>query len=122
MAQISKRALNKILENQIFDILSQVLADTNTKEQAHSLLDDFLTKTEKTTLAKRLAIAHYLERGRSYENIKNTLKVSSATISTVQRMMHQKGFDLLLQKINAEQWADKWTQKILKPLNKFIKP
>jgi TrpR-related protein YerC/YecD len=121
MVQISKQKLNKILEDQIFDIFSQVLTDLNTKEQAHSLLDDFLTRTEKTTLAKRLAIAHYLERGRSYENIKNTLKVSSATISTVQRMMHSKGFDLLLQKINADQWAEKWSQKLLKPFNKFIK-
>ncbi len=121
MVQISKQKLNKSLEDQIFEIFSQVLADTNTKEQAKALLEDFLTKTEKTTLAKRLAVAHYLERGRSYENIKNTLKVSSATIASVQRMMRLQGFDLLLQKITADQWADKWSKKISKTLGKFIK-
>jgi uncharacterized protein YerC len=121
MVQISKQKLNQILEDQIFDIFSQVLADTNTKEQAKSLLNDFLTKTERTTLAKRLAVAHYLERGRSYENIRNTLKVSSATIATVQRMMRRPGFDLLLQKITADQWANKWSKKISKTISRFIK-
>ena len=121
MVQVSKQKVNQILEAQIFDIFSQVLSDLGTKQQAKALLEDFLTPTEKTTLAKRLAIAHYLERGRSYENIKNTLKVSSATISTVQRTMHSPGFDLLLQKINADQWADKWSKKITQTISKLIK-
>ena len=47
------------------------------------LFDSLFTKTERLMLAKRLAIALLLERGRSYKDISRVLKVSSVTIGLV---------------------------------------
>ena len=55
-----------------------------------------------------------LKKERSYENIKNNLKVSSATIASVQSMVGKPGFQLALKKIEAEEWASKWEEKIKK--------
>ncbi len=76
-----------------------------------------MTESEYEAFAKRLAIAYWLRKGRSYSNIKQNLKVSSATIATVQSIMETEGFQLALKKIEAEEWASVWTKKI----RKFIK-
>ncbi len=68
-------------------------------------------------LAKRLAIAYWLKKGRSYNNIKNNLKVSSATIASVQSKTDNPGFQMALKNLEAEEWANVWEKKI----KKFIK-
>lgn len=110
--QVSSRKLNTTLEKQIFSVFYQTLADLKASHEVRSVLDDLLTDTEQTALAKRLAIATFLEKGRSYENIRETLKVSSATIATVAERMGNPGLQLALAKIKAEDWAEKWAAKI----------
>ncbi len=112
--QISKRQLNPELEKEIKAMLAQVVADINNKEKASIFLQDFLTETEYMALAKRLAIVFYLSKKRSYEEIKQEIKVSSATIASVQNALEQNspGFSLALQYIKAEEWASKWTDKL----------
>lgn len=113
--QISKKKINPRIEKQIFNIFYQVISDIKTPQEAKAFLEDILTKTELEAFAKRLAVAHYLERGRTYDNIKKNLAVSSATIATVQEQMGKgKGFALALRKIHAEEWADEWVKKISK--------
>jgi uncharacterized protein YerC len=69
-----------------------------------------------------LAVAHYLEKGRTYDSIKNTLGVSSTTVAAVQEQMAKgKGFALALKKIQAEEWADRWAKKIGKMMKKSRK-
>lgn len=110
--QVSNRKLNATLEKQIFSVFYQSLADLRTPEEIETVFLDLLTDTELTALAKRLAIASFLEKGRSYENIRETLKVSSATIASVAEQMGNPGFQLALDKIKAEEWADKWVSRI----------
>ena len=111
--QISKKKINPRIEKQIFNIFYQVVSDIKNPQEAKTFLQDILTKTELGALAKRLAVAHYLERGRTYDNIKKNLAVSSATIATVQEQMGKgKGFTLALRKIHAEEWANEWAKKI----------
>jgi uncharacterized protein YerC len=110
--QVSNRKLNATLEKQILPVFYQSLADLRTPEEVETVLSGLLTETERTALAKRLAIASYLEKGRSYENIRDTLKVSSATIASVAEHMGDPGFRLALDKIKAEAWADEWAGKI----------
>ncbi|MBI2008506.1 hypothetical protein HYS82_02510 [Candidatus Amesbacteria bacterium] len=50
--------------------------------------------------------------GRSYENIKDNVKVSSATIAAVQQEMKREGWKMAMEKIMAEEWATKWNDKI----------
>lgn len=110
--QISKQKLNKTIEKQIFDIFYQLIADTKSLEEVKVLFSDLLSETERQVISKRLGIALFLDKGRSYENIKNTLKVSSATIATVQEQMGNPGIQLALQKVKAEEWADAWAGRI----------
>lgn len=119
--QISKNRLNKQIEEQIYEIFYQLIADLKRKEDAKIFIRDFLTKTERSVMVKRLAVAMYLENGRSYEQIKNALKVSSATIASVDKMMNKnsEGFILALRRIEAEEWASKLAKKIAGFFKKF---
>lgn len=112
--QLSKDKLNPKVEKQIKNLLVQVIADLKSSENASIFLRDFLTPTEGIVFAKRLAIALYLEKGKSYEEIRRCLKVSSATIASVQNMLESQseGFMLALQRIRADEWADEWAEKI----------
>jgi len=59
----------------------------------------------------------WLKKGRSYTNIKDNLKVSSATIAVVQGISKTPGMSLALKQMEAEEWANVWAEKI----RKFIK-
>lgn len=118
--QVSKQKLNKTIERQIFGIFYQLLSDIKTPSEAQILMHDLLSETERQVIAKRLAIALFLDKGRSYENIKSTLKVSSATIASVQDQMGNPGIQLALNKIKAEEWADEWAGKISSIMGKII--
>ena len=80
----SDQKLNSSLKSQIKKTLAQTITDLKDVSESDNFLSDFLTDSEYEAFAKRLAIAYWLKKGRSYSNIKNNLKVSSATIATVQ--------------------------------------
>lgn len=110
--RVSRTEINKNLRKEIIEIFCQLIADLKNPEEVRTFLDDLLSKTELEVIAKRVTIAHYLEKGRSYQNIKNNLKASSATIASVDKMRASKGFQLALRKIEAERWASEWAGKI----------
>ena len=112
--QISKQKLETELEQKIKDMLAQLIADIHSKDQAKDFLKDFLSDTEYTAQAKRLAVMFYLDQKKSYEEIKQDVKVSSATIASVQSLMEKQsnGVVLALKLIKAEEWASKWAGKI----------
>jgi TrpR-related protein YerC/YecD len=117
--RLSKKKINSRIAEQIFNLLYQVAADIHSPQEARDFFEDILTKTELEAMAKRLAIAHYLERGRTYSNIKNSLGISSATIAKIQEQMAKgKGYIVALKKIRAEEWADKWTERISRMMGK----
>ena len=104
--------INSSLERQIIKSLVQVLADFDKTEQIDQFVRDFFTKSEIETFSKRLAIAYWIKKGRSYSNIKNNLKVSSATIATVATQMKKSGYQQALKQMEAEEWANVWAKKI----------
>lgn len=111
--QLSKKKINPRIEKQIFNVFYQVISDIRTNQEAKAFLEDILTRAELEALTKRLAVALFLEKGRSYDNIKNTLKVSSATVANVAGQMKKgRGFELALKKIRAEEWANRWAKRI----------
>lgn len=116
----SEKKINPSLKKQIESVFAQTVSDLRDIKETDSFLNDFLTDSEYEAFAKRLAIAYWLKKGRSYNNIKDNLKVSSATIATVQSMMDKGGFKLALKKIEAEEWAGQWAERISKawPLKK----
>jgi len=115
--RISNQKLNPSLQKQIETIFAQVVTDLRDLSETQSFLYDFLNESEFEAFAKRLAIAYWLKKGRSYANIKDNLKVSSATIAATVTMMDKPGIKLALKKLEAEEWANQWAEKI----KKFIK-
>lgn len=110
----SHKKVNPTLKNQIEKTFAQTLADISSYDEALLFLKDFFTESELEAFSKRLATAYWLKKGRSYSNIRENLKVSSATIADVSAMMESKGFELGLSKVEAEEWANIWAEKIKK--------
>jgi len=110
--QVSKRKVNSVLEKQLFVTLWQLITDIKNPKEAEVVLSDLLSTTEIATVAKRLAVAYWLSKKRSYENIKQNLKVSSATVAEVQKNMKNPGWKLAIQKTTADEWANVWEKKI----------
>lgn len=110
----SDKNMNRLLKSQIEKTFAQAIGDIRDPIESLSIIRHFFTKSELETFSKRLAIAYWLKKGRSYSNIKENLKVSSATIASVQNMMKKRGFDELLKKVEAEEWANIWSTKIKK--------
>lgn len=114
----SQNKLHPSLKNQITKTLGQVVVDLKDIDEAYTFLQDFFNESELETFAKRLSIAYWLKKGRSYTNIKQNLKVSSATIASVQNLLDKTGVALALKKLEAEEWANVWAEKIRKFVRK----
>lgn len=112
--RISKRPVNKHLKREIDRGFIKTLSDLKTENQIDIFIKDFLTPTEYEMLSKRLAIAYWLKKGRSYANIRENLKVSSATIASVHESLTKEGMKLAIRLIEAEEWANKWSERIKK--------
>ncbi len=112
--RVSKNRLNSSLRKEILNSFIQTLDDLKGAREKEIFLNDFFNLLELDTYIKRLAIAYWLKKGRSYENIKTNLKVSSATIAVVEKQLETPGFKLALKKMEAEEWANVWSEKIKK--------
>lgn len=110
--RLSEEKLNRNIKKQILGILYQAIADLKNPKEVKVFLKDFLSETEGIALAKRLAVVIFLDKKRPYENIKQTLKISSATIASFYKRFPNEGVQLVLQKVKAEQWADKWAKRV----------
>lgn len=111
--RVSKNKLNPHLEKELYNTLHQAISDLRDPEEVKLFFDAFLSDSEHQTLAKRVAVAYWLDKGRGYNNIGTNLKVSSATIAGIQELTRShKGVRLALSKIKAEEWANIWVEKI----------
>lgn len=110
--RISKQILNASIKKQLYETLAQAITDLRDKDETLQFLNDFFTESELEAFAKRLAIAYWLKKKRTYQNIKDNLKVSSATVASTEKEMKKEGFGLILKKVEAEEWANIWTERI----------
>ncbi len=111
MAQVSKRYLQKKVEERILDLFWTSLSSLSTKREVALFLDDLLSPTEKLMLSKRLAIAFMLMKGYDYSTINERLKVSDPTIWNIKvGLTHRgKGYKMAIENImNKEKWEQFW--------------
>jgi uncharacterized protein YerC len=114
LMQRKKKTVDLQLEQKITLQLYQLLSDLRTPEESKIFLQGLLTDMELNTLVKRIAILYCLQQGWSYEQIREQLKVSSATIASLQgKLNSDSGVILTLRKIHADEWAGKWSSKIM---------
>lgn len=119
--QLSQNPINKTLEKQLDEMFHSILVEVNTPEELKTILSDILTEAERAAVLKRLGIALYLDKGRSYEDIKNNIKVSSATIATVAENLGNPGWQEMIRRVKAEEWASDWTDKITGKIKRIFR-
>lgn len=117
----STQPINAKIEAQVYKILYQVLSDTKSELDTELILRALMSEGELSAVAKRLAIAVFLDKRQSYEHIKDVLKVSTATIATVAENLNKKGMQSALQRVKAEEWADAWSMRLSRALEKLMK-
>jgi TrpR-related protein YerC/YecD len=110
MPQVSKYPISNNITERIFDIFTKTFTNLKGSEGAADFINDLFTPTEKVMLAKRIAIALLLLKGYDYRNISSILKVSTATIATVNiSLRHGKGsYKKILDKITKEESFEKF--------------
>ena len=118
--QLSNNPLNKNIEKQLSEMMYGILAELGDPEEIKMVFADMLTEGERMAILKRLGIAVYLDKGRSYEDVKNNIKVSSATIASVAVDLGNPGWQEMIKRIKAEEWASTWTSRISKGIKKVL--
>jgi len=119
--QLSQNPINRTLEKQLDEIFYSVLSEVNSVDELKVMVSDLFTEAERSAVLKRLGIALYLDKGRSYEDIKNNIKVSSATIATVAENLGNKGWQEMIRRVKAEEWARQWTDKITGSIKRIFR-
>ena len=101
MTQVSQFMLRPEVWEKIFDLFTDTFLKIKDKDKLNSFFDNFFSPTEKIMLAKRLAIAVLLAKGNDYRSIRNTIRVTSGTISKVNLLMkgNKNGLNIAVQEI-----------------------
>lgn len=108
MTQISRRQLNSRVQERIYEIFVDVVKEASTSSEVQSLLEDFLTPTERVMLPKRLCIAYLLLKKYNHRAIASFLKVSFTTINRVSTAFKTggKGYTLMLTRLQKREKID----------------
>lgn len=114
MSQVSKRIINKDIEDRLYEIFWECLAKINSPLEARKFFDSFISSIEKTMLAKRIGIALMLYKGFTYKVIENTLKVSTGTIRHVnlRQIMGESGITPTLKRIVKNEKSEEFWNNI----------
>jgi Trp operon repressor len=83
MPHISKRKIKKEQFEKIYEKLAHMFNSAGKNNKSKQILDEFLTRTEKIMLAKRLAIIFMLNERISIHHISEALFVSPSTVSRI---------------------------------------
>lgn len=80
----------------------QVLAKIRRGREFENFLIEFLTSTERTMLAKRLAIIYLINKKYSFANIERILKVSPSTVARFWKANQNNAFLVIQKQIEAD--------------------
>jgi|SRR3989338_10238101 len=115
MTKVSRRILDKNLEDYIFSVFLKTITDLKTLSESKNFLEDLLWPTERIMLIKRLAIAVMLSKGYTYDEIDHTLKVSRTTIMNVSYFLkhgQNSGYKEVVARILKDQKREEFFDKI----------
>lgn len=106
----------------MYEVFEKTIASLTRAQDVKDFIADLLTATEKTMLAKRLAIAILLEKGYDYRKICQILKVSFGTINAVikQKMIYGQGYKIAATQILRDEELAKVFLDITKTVAKMI--
>lgn len=96
MPHISNRKIDQVLLNKLLGKLISVLGKAKDKNHLHLILKELLTRTEKTMLAKRLAVILLLSDNIPQHRIAEILKVSPTTVTKMSLLMEIGKYNAIL--------------------------
>lgn len=88
--------------------------DLKDNKEIEKFLTDFFTEAEFEKYIRRLAIAYWLKKGRDTENIQRNLLATPKEIAETKEVLKKDGVKLAIKKIEADEWANQWAEKIKK--------
>ena len=106
--------MNASLKRQLLRTFSKMVDDLKDPKEIETFLKDFFDEAELEKYIKRMAITYWLKKGRDEENIKRNLLATSKDITEAKKSLKKDGIKLALKKIEAEEWANVWVEKIKK--------
>ena len=106
--------MNPSLKRQLLRTFSQMIDDLNGLKEIETFLTDFFDEDELEKYIKRMSIAYWLKKGRDNENVKRNLLATPKEISLAEKLLKKEGIKLAIKKIEAEEWANVWSEKIKK--------
>ena len=122
MPQVSRRKLDKEVKQKIYESFYKALGLLG-ENDAKYFVNDLLTPTEKIMIPKRLAIAILLSQEWSYNAIRETLKVTQTTISSVSKVLtFSVGLRLAIEKLSKNEAWRSWWQDIERLLYRLSSP
>lgn len=110
--------MNSSLKRGLLSTFAQMVDDLKDKKEIETFLRDFFDEEELEKYIKRISIAYWLKKGRDEENIKRNLLATPKEIKLAREILKKEGVKLALKKIEAEEWANVWVEKIKKFRNK----
>lgn len=126
MSRVSRSKLTDSTTREITEHFLSLIASLNNQREIENFFEDFLTKEEKTMLAKRLVLFMMLQKGYSPPTIQGALQISYETVRSYSIQLTTKN-DLFQQTINKllarKKTQDFWNkiEASLKPLGLFMK-
>jgi len=120
MPRVSKRLINKELDQLIKDNFSYLISFLNSTHEINLFFNTFLTDEEKTMLGKRLTIHIMLENKIENHQIQSTLKVSQDTVRI--HKIVWKNADTSYKEILVKIAKNKKTKEFIKKVVKFFEP
>ena len=90
MSKVSRLALRKEVLEAIQQIFLESFAEVKDRKELAELLNELLSPQERLMMAKRVACALLLYKGREYLEIQNLLKLSSPTIARINSVVRYK--------------------------------
>lgn len=104
--------MNPSLKRGLLQTFVQMVEDLKDKKEIGKFLSDFFSEDELETYIKRISIAYWIKKGRDDENIKRNLLATPKEIKIAREMLKKEGVKLAIKKIEAEEWANQWVEKI----------
>ncbi len=114
MSQVSKTHLEATIQKELYDQFSFIISELKSSTEVEDFFSEFLTRTERIMLSKRLGIAVLLTKGYTYRDTRHVLHVSFPTIRSVQFWLDHggKGYKAAVEKIVSRQTLAAFFEKI----------
>lgn len=106
--------MNPSLKRGLLRTFVQMMEDLKDKKEIEKFLKDFFDDEELERYIKRISIAYWIKKGRDEENIKRNLLAAPKEIKLAKGLLKKEGVELAIKKIEAEEWANVWAQRIKK--------